>query len=162
MSDRDEDDEDDIDLERFLAQQDERVSGARVSHYEQAVAELSAGRKESHWMWFIFPQCDGVPEWNGFMPSEMTLWFGIAGLPEAEAYLADPVLGPRLVRCFRLCLEAGVDDAAAIFGPTDAGKLHSCATLFSRVKGADPVFREALQRFFGGKPCPATVALTGG
>ncbi len=162
MSDWDEEDEDDIDLERFLAQQDERVRGGKLSHYEQAVAELSAGRKESHWMWFIFPQCDGVPEWNGRKPSEMTLWFGIAGLPEAEAYLTDPVLGARLVRCFRLCLDTGLTDAAAIFGPTDAGKLHACATLFSRVRGADSVFREALERFFEGKPCPATVALTGG
>ena len=162
MTDWHEDDEDDIVLERFLAQQDERVRGGKLSHYEQAVAELSAGRKASHWMWFIFPQCDGVPEWNGRKPSEMTLWFGIAGLAEAEAYLADPVLGARLVRCFRLCLETGLADASAIFGPTDAGKLHACATLFSRVKGADPVFQEALERFFEGTPCPATVALTGG
>lgn len=162
MTDWDEEDEDDdIDLDRFRDQQNERVRGARRTHYEQAEAELSAGRKESHWMWFVFPQCDGVPEWHGRKPSEMSLWFGVAGLPEATAYLADDVLGPRLVRCFKLCLEAGAE-AEAIFGPNDAQKLHACATLFSRVEGADPVFQAALDRFFGGRPCPATVALTGG
>lgn len=155
--------DDDIDLERFEAQQDEPFAGdPRRTIYEQAVAELRAGRKESHWMWFVFPQCDGVPEWHGRKPSEMTLWFGVAGLPEAAAYLDHDILGPRLRDCFRLCLESDAPDAPAIFGAVDAEKLRASATLFSRVEGADPVFAAVLARFFDGRPCPATMALVGG
>lgn len=156
------DDEDDIDLERFLAQQDEIVREGAVSHFQRALAELRAGRKQSHWMWFVFPQCDGVPEYHGQKPSEMTLWFGIAGLPEATAYLEDETLGGRLRECFAACLAGEERNAEAIFGPVDAAKLRACATLFSRVNGADPVFTAALDAFFGGEPCPATVALTSG
>ncbi|WP_340109660.1 DUF1810 domain-containing protein [Pikeienuella sp. HZG-20] len=156
------DDDDDIDLERFLAQQNEIVRGETVSHIERAMAELRAGRKRSHWMWFVFPQCDGVPEYHGRKPSEMTLWFGVAGLPEAEAYLADETLGARLRDCFGICLAGEGRDAEAIFGPVDAAKFRACATLFSRVEGADPVFASVLDAFFGGEPCPATLALTAG
>lgn len=156
------DDEDDIDLERFEAQQDEPFQGdKRRSIYQQAVAELREGRKRSHWMWFVFPQCDGVPEYHGEKPSEMTLWFGVAGLAEATAYLEHETLGVRLRECFRICVESGERDATAIFGPVDAAKFRASATLFSRVEAADPIFTAALETFFDGRPCQATMALTG-
>ncbi|MEX2518505.1 MAG: DUF1810 family protein [Paracoccaceae bacterium] len=161
IDDEDDFEDDDIDLERFEAQQDERVRGAKFSHYEQAVDELRKGRKQSLWMWFVFPQCDGISEWRGGKPSEMTLWFGVAGLSEATAYLGHEALGPRLIECFQLCLDSGESDPSKIFGAADAAKLHACATLFSRVEGADPVFAKAIDTFFNGKPCDATVALTG-
>lgn len=161
IDDEDDFEDDDIDLERFEAQQDERVRGGELSHYAQALTELREGRKQSHWMWFVFPQCDGISEWRGRKPSEMTLWFGVAGLIEATAYLEHEVLGPRLIECFQLCLDSGESDPEKIFGPIDAVKLHACATLFSRVEGADPVFFKALETFFDGARCDATVALTG-
>lgn len=157
------DDEDDIDLERFEAQQDEPFQGdKRRTIYQQAVLELREGRKRNHWMWFVFPQCDGVPEFHGEKPSEMTLWFGVAGLAEATAYLAHETLCARLCECFRICIEGEERAARAIFGPIDAAKFHASATLFSRVEAADPVFAAVLEAFFDGRPCPATMALTGG
>lgn len=162
MSDFEDDFDDDIDLERFEDQQNEALrSDKKRSLYDQAVAELRAGKKESQWMWFIFPQCDGIPEFHGNKPSEMTFWFGVAGLPEAEAYLQHEVLGPRLIECFRICLEGAERDPVAIFGEVDAAQFCASATFFSGVKGADPVFREVIDAFFGGTPCPATKALLG-
>ncbi len=157
----DEIEDDDIDLERFEEQQNEPLREAPSrTIYQQALSELKDGCKASHWMWFVFPQCDGVADHYGQKPSEMTVWFGIAGLVEAEAYLGHPVLGPRLVECFAACLEAETSDPVAIFGKTDAGKLQACATLFEHVPGAPPVFGAALDRFFGGQRCAATMALT--
>jgi uncharacterized protein (DUF1810 family) len=156
------DEENDIDLERFEEQQNEplREDPSRTI-YQQALAELKAGKKASHWMWFVFPQCDGVADHYGQKPSEMTVWFGIAGLVEAEAYLKHEVLGPRLIDCFATCLESGISDPVTIFGETDAAKLKACATLFERTPEAPAVFSVALDTFFGGERCAATVALTG-
>ncbi len=158
MSDAEEEDE--IELDRFLEAQDAKPRGARLSAWDQAMAELSAGRKTGHWIWFVFPQCDGVPEWHGATPSERALWFGIAGLEEAAAYLEHPVLGPRLLRGVALARAAGAP--AAVFGALDAEKLRSCLTLFARVPGAPAELAAALAELFPDGPCAATVALTGG
>lgn len=159
--DEDFDDEDDIDLERFIDQQNEAFQGGDgLSIYDQALSELKAGRKRSHWMWFVFPQCDGVTDYHGRKPSEMTVWFGIAGVHEATAYAADETLGPRLVECFRACLDGAERDPVKIFGETDAAKLCACATLFEKTPGADGVFAEALEVFFGGTRCEATLSIT--
>jgi uncharacterized protein (DUF1810 family) len=106
-------------------------------------------------MWFIFPQLRGLGR------SPMAERFGIADLEEAGQYLADPVLGPRLVGICRALLGQPDRDVVAVFGAVDAQKLQSCATLFARVPGADPVFAEILQAFFGGRVCARTIAAEG-
>jgi uncharacterized protein (DUF1810 family) len=135
------------DLERFVRAQD--ASGT----YEAALAELRAGRKTSHWMWFVFPQLAGL----GL--SETSRRYAISSLEEARAYLAHPVLGPRLHECARALtgLEGGT--AAEILGSVDALKLRSSMTLFARAAPDDPVFGEVLARYFDGRPDEATDAL---
>jgi uncharacterized protein (DUF1810 family) len=108
-------------------------------------AELDRGRKETHWMWFVFPQLRGLGR------SAMARHYGISGREEAEAYLAHPVLGPRLAECAGRLLAHRGRSASAILGKTDAMKLRSCLTLFSAMPLADPV----LAAFFEG-PDPAT------
>ena len=137
-----------FDLRRFLDAQ------ARGVH-EQALAELRAGRKRSHWMWFVFPQLRGLGR------SETSQFFGIEGLDEAQAYLADPVLGPRLREGFEAVV-AAPGTAEEILGPIDAVKLRSSATLFARADPDEPLFGAVLDRFFDGQPDPATDALLGG
>ncbi|MGY1618506.1 DUF1810 domain-containing protein [Geodermatophilus sp. SYSU D00691] len=124
------------DLSRFLSAQDGGV-------YEQALAELRAGRKHSHWMWFVFPQVAGLGR------SQTAQHYAIADLDEARAYLADPVLGPRLVECARALLDLPGRDAVAVLGPVDAQKLRSSMTLFAAADG-DPVFGQVLDEYFGG------------
>ena len=136
-----------FDLERFVAAQD--AGGA----YDQAVAELRRGRKASHWMWFVFPQVAGL----GF--SAMSRRYAISGLPEARAYLAHPVLGPRLITCAGLVADAQAATAEQLLGPVDAQKLRSCVTLFGRADPGAPAFRMVLERYFGGVPDAATDAL---
>jgi len=131
-----------FDLERFVAAQ-ERV-------IDDVLAELRVGRKTSHWMWFVFPQVAGL----GY--SDMSRRYAIASLDEARAYLAHPVLGPRLRECARLVLEAGSRSAESILGAVDAQKLRSSMTLFHRAAPTDPVFREVLDRCFDGVPDPQT------
>lgn len=132
-------------LERFVAAQD------RGGTYERAVAELRDGQKRSHWMWFVFPQIAGL----GFSPAAQE--YGISGLDEARAYLAHPVLGPRLRECARLVVEAGGADAALIFGTTDAMKLRSSMTLFAVADPDEPVFAEILDQYFHGERDDATL-----
>ena len=130
----------------------ERFVDAQRETYDGALAELRAGRKRGHWMWFVFPQLRGLGR------SEMSRFYGIADLAEATAYLAHPVLGPRL----RACCEAVVvatGSAEAILGPIDAVKLRSSMTLFHRAAPADPLFAAVLARFFDGAPDTATVDL---
>ncbi|UZK69632.1 DUF1810 domain-containing protein [Sphingomonas sp. S1-29] len=130
-------------LERFvLAQQDT---------YAAALAEIGAGRKRSHWMWFIFPQIAGLGR------SEIAQHFAIASRDEAIAYLAHPLLGPRLIACTS-ALQALPDtaDAAAVFGPVDALKLRSSLTLFAAT-GGPPIFGEAIGRWFAGQADVATL-----
>ncbi|HMI82297.1 MAG TPA: DUF1810 domain-containing protein [Solirubrobacterales bacterium] len=133
------------DLERFVATQDEDGT------YGRALAELRAGRKTSHWMWFVFPQIAGLGQ------SEMSRRYAISSLEEARAYLAHPVLGPRLVECAHALL--GHDDRSAqeILGAIDAIKLRSSMTLFARADPGEPVFAQVLERYFDGEADEATL-----
>ena len=134
---------DDIfDLARFVA--------AQGPVYDNVRDELRAGRKRSHWMWFVFPQIAGL----GL--SAMSRKFAISGLDEARAYLRHPVLGPRLVECTRLVGESG-RSVEQIFGSPDDMKFRSSMTLFATAQG-EGVFREAIERHCGGKDDEATLA----
>jgi uncharacterized protein (DUF1810 family) len=117
-------------------------------------AELAAGRKTSHWMWFVFPQLAGLGR------SDRARFFGLASLDEARAYLAHPVLGPRLRRAVALLLPHAPLGAAAVLGPIDALKLRSCLTLFAEAAPDEPLIAEALAAFCDGLD-PATRALLG-
>ncbi len=143
-----------FDLQRFVDAQD-----AGGTH-ERALAELRAGRKTSHWMWFVFPQLAGLGR------SETARRYAIVSLEEARAYLAHPLLGPRLhAACSALLSGAdavGAADAAAVLGPVDALKLRSSMTLFARAAPEEPLFTRVLERFNDGEPDPATVALLAG
>ena len=134
-------------LQRFVDAQD----GGGV--YASACDELRAGRKRSHWMWFVFPQLAGLGQ------SETSRRFAIASLQEAEAYLAHPVLGPRLVACALILTRLRGASATDIFGGIDALKLRSSMTLFARVRPGDPVFAQVLDAYFGGEHDPATTRL---
>ena len=136
--------DDPYDLRRFVAAQD--AGGT----YRQATAELRNGRKDSHWMWFVFPQIAGL----GYSPASRT--YAISSLDEARAYLAHPVLGTRLIECAAI-LAGGPDRTAEqIFGEVDALKLRSSMTLFMHAADGEPVFRQILDRYFGGEPDSAT------
>ena len=133
------------DVERFVQAQDDGGT------YDRALAELRAGRKTSHWMWFVFPQVQGLGH------SAMAQRYAVTGLDEAVAYLAHPVLGPRL----RECCEALVAlpepaTAVAVLGAVDGVKLRSSMTLFARAAPDEPLFGRVLDRFFDGEPDPAT------
>ena len=129
---------DPFDLQRFV--------DAQRSTYDQALAELRAGAKRSHWMWFVFPQIAGLGR------SGMAQRFALAGLDEARAYLAHPVLGPRLVECSRALTDLDVDDPVHVMGSIDAQKLRSSMTLFGRADPAEPAFGQVLDTFYGGEP----------
>jgi uncharacterized protein (DUF1810 family) len=133
----------DFDLDRFVDAQDP-VYGAVLD-------ELRSGRKRSHWMWFIFPQVAGLGS------SAMAQKYAISSTDEAAAYLAHPVLGPRLRECAGLV--AAVDDKAIeeIFDDPDDRKFHSSMTLFADVAPDEAVFQECLDKYFDGKPDPATM-----
>jgi uncharacterized protein (DUF1810 family) len=138
--------DDPYDLSRFTAAQDAGQT------YQQATAELRSGRKTGHWMWFIFPQIAGL----GHSPTAQR--YAISSLAEARAYLAHPVLGPRLAECAALAAQAarGGRTAEQVFGPVDALKLRSSMTLFHHADPAQPVFGQVLSQFFGGITDPAT------
>jgi uncharacterized protein (DUF1810 family) len=130
-----------FDPRRFIDAQD------RAGTYDRALAELRAGRKRSHWMWFVFPQIAGL----GHSPTARH--YAIGDLAQARAYLADPVLGARLRECTDalLALDPAAADAEAILGGIDAIKLRSSMTLFERADPADPRFPAVLDRFFAGE-----------
>jgi uncharacterized protein (DUF1810 family) len=132
------------DLQRFVA--------AQEGVYESALAELRAGRKTGHWMWFVFPQIQGLGM------SAMSQRYAIASLDEAQAYVEHPVLGQRLAECARVLIELGGNDAEAIFGGIDAVKLRSSMTLFARAMGDDSIYYGVLDQYFGGTPDPQTEA----
>jgi uncharacterized protein (DUF1810 family) len=136
--------DDPYDLRRFV------VAQGAGGTYEDAVAELRRGRKTGHWMWFVFPQIAGL----GQSPTSRT--FAISSLDEARAYLAHPVLGPRLIECATIVAQVEGSTAEQVFGGIDAMKLRSCATLFHRADPARPVFADVLARYFDGQPDPAT------
>ena len=129
-------------LQRFL--------DAQSSTYLGALAELRAARKTGHWIWFIFPQIRGLGQ------SPTSIYYAIASLAEAEAYLAEPTLGARLIECTTAVL-ASSRTAQQIFGDLDAMKFRSSMTLFARTSGAPPVFQQALDKFFAGQPDQATL-----
>ncbi|HEV7574773.1 MAG TPA: DUF1810 domain-containing protein [Caldimonas sp.] len=134
------------DLRRFVE--------AQAPVYAQARDELAAGRKRSHWMWFVFPQLRGLGR------SAMAHRYGIASRAEAEAYLAQPLLGARLLECTRLMLAAREGASALeILGAPDDLKLRSSMTLFAAVAAPGSPFAAALDRFFDGRADPATLRL---
>jgi uncharacterized protein (DUF1810 family) len=137
--------DDSFHLQRFVDAQD------RGGTYARALAELRKGRKRSHWMWFIFPQVAGLGH------SAVSQEYAVSGLPEARAYVAHPVLGPRLLECARALLDLRTADAAAVLGAVDAMKLRSSVTLFVHAAPEEPAFREVLDRFYGGVEDPATL-----
>lgn len=136
------------DLDRFVVAQD------RV--WPAVTAELAAGQKQSHWMWYVFPQLAGLGR------SEMALRYGIASLDEAKAYLAHPLLGARLREVVELMLLHRDRDPAAILGETDAMKFRSSLSLFAAAASDEPLFAEALSAFYAGAPDPETLVRIGG
>jgi uncharacterized protein (DUF1810 family) len=135
---------DPFDLQRFVEAQDD--SGT----YAGALAELRAGHKRGHWIWFVLPQIAGLGR------STNSRYFALSGLDEARAYLAHPVLGPRLVESARALLELPGGDPVAVLGSIDAQKLQSSMTLFDRA-GDDPVFGQVLAKYFGGRADEGTL-----
>ena len=133
------------DLQRFV--------DAQEPIYAQARAELGAGEKRSHWMWFIFPQLAGLGH------SRMAQRFALADRAHASAYLAHPLLGPRLRECVELVMRHRDRTAVQIFGSPDYLKLHSSLTLFHQAAPAQPLFMQALRQFYGGKLDQATLRL---
>jgi uncharacterized protein (DUF1810 family) len=127
-------------LDRFVSAQD------RGGTYTDAVAELRAGRKRSHWMWFVFPQIAGLGQ------SPISRRYAIASLAEAGAYLAHPVLAPRLSECVEILIDLRGLTAQDIFGGIDAIKLRSSMTLFARADPANPLFEQVIDTFFDGEP----------
>ena len=133
-----------VDLERFVAAQD--AGGT----YEAALAELRAGRKTSHWMWFVFPQIAGLGQ------SATARRYAISSLSEARAYLEHPVLGPRLLEATRAVDALTGRTAPEVFGETDAMKLRSSMTLFAHAAPDEPLFQRVLDRWYGGARDEAT------
>ena len=136
---------DDFNLQRFI--------DAQNGIYETALAELTGGSKRNHWMWYIFPQLRGL----GLSPTAQ--FYGIASLDEARAYLAHPVLGPRLRECTRLLLQVKGRTIHEIFGSPDDFKFRSCMTLFGFAAPDEDAFAQALDKHFGGEPDPRTLDL---
>ena len=142
--------DDAYELERFIR--------AQAPVYDQVAGELRAGRKRSHWMWFIFPQLAGLGR------SAMAQQYAIGSLDEARAYLAHPLLGERLRECCKLALALAVQGRSAlqVFGAPDDMKFRSSLTLFAAAAPGVAVFRQCLDQYFDGAPDPATLALIGG
>jgi uncharacterized protein (DUF1810 family) len=133
-----------FDLQRFVEAQD--------PVYGRVCDELRRGRKTSHWMWFVFPQIRGL----GHSPTARK--FAVASLAEARAYLAHPVLGPRLRQCAQLVVDVEGRTASEIFGYPDDMKFRSSMTLFALAAPDDPLFKSALTKYFPAGPDPETVA----
>ena len=133
------------DLARFVA--------AQRGSYENALAEITGGRKRSHWMWYVFPQFAGLGV------SATSRKYAIGSLAEAEAYLRHELLGPRLVACADAALAVEGRSAREIFGSPDDLKLRSSATLFAQVSPEGSVFRRLLDKYFGGEQDEATLRL---
>ena len=130
-----------------------RFVEAQASTYEQALSELRAGRKRTHWMWFVLPQLRGLGQ------SEMSYVYGVTNRAEALAYYMHPVLGKRLTQCVEAVLSHGTISATTILGEVDALKFQSCLTLFASVAPQEPCFAQALQAFYAGKQDHATLRL---
>ena len=135
------------DLSRFVE--------AQQGSYQTALSEIRQGQKRSHWMWFVFPQYVGL----GISPT--SLRYAIKSVAEAEAYLKEPVLGPRLVECTQALLEVEGRSAHEIFGSPDDSKLKSSVTLFAHVSPPDSVFERVLDKYFRGERDGKTLRLLG-
>lgn len=135
---------DPFDLARFVE--------AQAAVFAQVRRELQAGRKHSHWMWFVFPQLRGLGA------SPLAQRYGLSGRGEARAYLQHPVLGARLIECTELVNRAAAASIGEIFAAPDDLKFRSCMTLFAALPAAPPVFARALELYFGAIPDPLTVA----
>jgi uncharacterized protein (DUF1810 family) len=142
---RPDDRSDPYDLSRFIRAQDR--------DYGRALSELRGGRKRSHWMWYIFPQLAGLGS------SETSRRYAIRSIEEARAYLAHPVLGPRLEECAEAVLGVEGRSAHEIFGSPDDMKLRSCATLFATASPPGSPFERLLAKYFGGERDPRTLRL---
>jgi uncharacterized protein (DUF1810 family) len=140
--------DDPFDLQRFVA--------AQAPVMPQVLRELAAGRKQTHWMWFVFPQLRGLGS------SAMATRYGITSLAEARAYLAHPLLGARLRDGVGLVSAVEGRSAVEILGAVDAQKLRSCLTLFAAADPAETCFRAVLDRFFDGEADGRTLELLGG
>jgi uncharacterized protein (DUF1810 family) len=136
---------DPFDLNRFVA--------AQADSYAAALAEIRRGRKRSHWMWYVFPQLTGLGR------SSTAQFYGIDSLDEARAYLAHPLLGPRLLEIAAAVVASRARSANALFGSPDDLKLRSCCTLFAHVSHAGSVFERILDKYFEGRPDPKTLEL---
>jgi uncharacterized protein (DUF1810 family) len=132
-----------------------RFVDAQSGVIESVREELRAGRKRSHWMWFIFPQIEGL----GYSP--IARRFAISSLKEAEAYIAHPVLGPRLRECTELVNQVEGRSILEIFGDPDHMKFRSCMTLFARATADNSVFQQALHKYFAGRPDRVTLERLG-
>jgi uncharacterized protein (DUF1810 family) len=132
-------------LDRFLS--------AQADVFPEVLAELRAGAKQGHWMWFIFPQMKSLGH------SSHAFYYGIGSLEEATAYLRHPVLGPRLVQCTKLVNQVEERSIHEIFGSPDDMKFRSSMTLFDRAAEDETVFRAALDKYFGGRPDRLTLEL---
>jgi uncharacterized protein (DUF1810 family) len=139
---------DPFDLARFVE--------AQAPVLDAVLAELAAGRKTTHWMWFVFPQLGALGR------STTARYYGIGSLDEARAYWQHPVLGPRLADCTRRVLAVHHRSLHAIFGSPDDLKFRSCMTLFAHAAPDEPLFRKALVRYCEGREDPATVAALNG
>ena len=133
------------DLERFIA--------AQKTAYDVALAEIKSGRKQSHWMWYIFPQLQGL----GF--SETAKYYGIKNKHEAEAFLQHPILGSRLIRICNSLLQLHTNNAHQVFGSPDDLKLKSSMTLFASLSNTNPVFQQVLNQFFNGEKDTKTLQI---
>ena len=136
---------DPFDLRRFV--------DAQQSTFESALREIKAGRKQGHWMWFIFPQLRGLGH------SHMATHYGLASRDEAAAYLRHAILGPRLLQITDAVNAVEGSTAHDIFGSPDDIKFRSCMTLFAEAAPDQPSFRRALTRYFEGQPDPATLGI---
>lgn len=137
-----------FDLDRFVK--------AQQNTYDRALSELIDGRKRSHWMWFIFPQIQGLGR------SDTARFYAVSGRPEAEAYLAHPVLGPRLKECTQAMLDHPTLTAHDILGSPDDLKFRSSMTLFAAVADQNALFQTALRQFYNGAQDRETLSVISG
>lgn len=132
-------------LNRFLE--------AQKTKYNEALTEIKKGKKQGHWMWYIFPQIAGL----GF--SEYNVFYAIKNIEEATQYLQHPVLGKRLIQISKAVLEINGKTANEIFGKPDDRKLQSCMTLFNQVKNSEPIFQDVLDKYYQGTKDEKTIQL---
>ncbi len=132
-----------------------RFEQAQADDYERAFSEIASGRKRTHWMWYIFPQIDGLAF------SSTSRRYAIKSVNEARAYLAHPILGPRLQECAEAVVRLEGRSAREIFGSPDDLKLRSCATLFACVSPPDSVFERLLKKYYQGRRDDRTLQLLG-